>query len=265
MNSSSKDELVKQFRGRIGHSMTTYDVDCIEAALAAAQPEAEPVAQPVADAVNEAFNRLLENGVALGPASAEDAILVSKYRRNLLSAKSSGIREGLLRAAEILKDVLTECLKDTKQRGDHAVIKMCADAITRAAEELPETQVLVRWRKLDDVPVKTGRYAVGHAGGIVGHAYYTAKTGETRYPVGWAQMPDFGPTHWIDPPKRAEAEELPETPADQVMVPVDFVKFLNGELPYPGTDAWFGDDPPPGEKGKFWWRKGLRAAQEGKK
>ena len=41
------------------------------------------------------------------------------------------------------------------------------------------------------------------------------------------------------------------------MIADEVLKFLNGEGPLKG--AWFGDSPPTGETGAFWWRKYLRA------
>lgn len=55
-----------------------------------------------------------------------------------------------------------------------------------------------RWRCMDDAPDKTGRYIVAHAGMVGGDAYFTAKEGDTHYPVGWSQVPHWKPTHWLD-------------------------------------------------------------------
>lgn len=61
--------------------------------------------------------------------------------------------------------------------------------------------MVARWRVMaTDPPKVTGRFIVAHRGGIAGHAYYTAREGETHYTVGWAQIPFFGPTHWLDAP-----------------------------------------------------------------
>jgi hypothetical protein len=62
------------------------------------------------------------------------------------------------------------------------------------------TSFVARLRRLDDVPEKTGRYVVLHRGMTAGHAYYTAKEGDTQYPVGWSQLPNFNPSHWLDAP-----------------------------------------------------------------
>jgi hypothetical protein len=51
---------------------------------------------------------------------------------------------------------------------------------------------------VEDPPKKTGRYCVAHRGLTFGHAYYTAKEGETHYTVGWAQVPEFWPNAWLD-------------------------------------------------------------------
>lgn len=64
-----------------------------------------------------------------------------------------------------------------------------------------------RFRLLNDVPEKTGRYCVAHRGRMYGHAYYTAKEGDTQYPVGWSQWPEFSPTHWLDAPNMEFAGE----------------------------------------------------------
>lgn len=59
---------------------------------------------------------------------------------------------------------------------------------------------VARLRLLNDPPKATGRYVVMHRGMIAGHAYYTAQEGDTHYQVGWSQLPDFNPTHWLDAP-----------------------------------------------------------------
>jgi len=51
----------------------------------------QPDSASIPDGVNEAFNRLLENGAALGQASAEDAILVSRYRRQMLASQPDSV------------------------------------------------------------------------------------------------------------------------------------------------------------------------------
>lgn len=58
-----------------------------------------------------------------------------------------------------------------------------------------------RWRLLSDVPEKSDRYIVAHAGQIGGSAFFTANAGDTSFPIGWSQMPDFSPTHWLDGPR----------------------------------------------------------------
>ncbi len=56
-----------------------------------------------------------------------------------------------------------------------------------------------RFRSMvDDPPEMTGRYCVGHGGATFGDAYYTARDGDTHYPVGWSQVPRFWPTFWVD-------------------------------------------------------------------
>ena len=46
-------------------------------------------AQGVPDGVAEALQRLIENGAVLGPGSAEDALLVARYRQHLLACAPS--------------------------------------------------------------------------------------------------------------------------------------------------------------------------------
>ena len=46
-------------------------------------------AQSVPDGVVEALQRLIENGAVLGPASAEDALLVARYRQRILACAPS--------------------------------------------------------------------------------------------------------------------------------------------------------------------------------
>ena len=53
----------------------------------------------VPDGVVEALQRLIENGAVLGSASAEDALLVARYRQRLLACAPS-IPEGWLRAID---------------------------------------------------------------------------------------------------------------------------------------------------------------------
>lgn len=50
------------------------------------QEAAAPVPAAVPDGVVEALQRLIENGAVLGPASEEDALLVARWRKYLLSA-----------------------------------------------------------------------------------------------------------------------------------------------------------------------------------
>ena len=56
----------------------------------------------------------------------------------------------------------------------------------------------MKWRPFSENPSKTGRYIVKHRGNSGADAYYTARKGDTHYPVGWAQLPEFGATHWLD-------------------------------------------------------------------
>lgn len=59
-----------------------------------------------------------------------------------------------------------------------------------------------RWRDMiNDPPRESGRYIVTHPGKVGGDAYYTAREGDTHYPVGWSQLPHFGPTVWLDGPR----------------------------------------------------------------
>ena len=69
------------------------------------------------------------------------------------------------------------------------------------------TQTLTM-RPMTEPPTKTGRYAVLHRGHIVGHAFYFTPedvANKELYPdpgnnlrAGWQQLPNWGPTHWID-------------------------------------------------------------------
>jgi len=65
------------------------------------------------------------------------------------------------------------------------------------------------WRRIDDFPEKTGRYIVSHSGRMASDAYFTANEGDTHYPVGWSQMPQFGPTHWLDDEMKME-DDVPD-------------------------------------------------------
>lgn len=61
------------------------------------------------------------------------------------------------------------------------------------------TSFIGTWRcMVDDPPKKTGRFCVAHKGQEFGSAYYTAKKGDTHYPVGWSQVPNFRPNAWLD-------------------------------------------------------------------
>lgn len=51
--------------------------------------EMEQQAPSAPDGVAEALQRLIENGAVLGPASAEDALLVARYRQRLLACAPS--------------------------------------------------------------------------------------------------------------------------------------------------------------------------------
>lgn len=64
----------------------------------------------------------------------------------------------------------------------------------------------MKWRLMTDFPEKTGRYCVGHRGQIFSDAYYVKGENETHYPVGWHQLPQFGPTHWLDDDYEMEGE-----------------------------------------------------------
>ena len=58
--------------------------DAIRQAMDYAQP-----APSAPDGVAEALQRLIENGAVLGPGSAEDALLVARYRQHLLACAPS--------------------------------------------------------------------------------------------------------------------------------------------------------------------------------
>lgn len=102
----------------------------------------------------------------------------------------------------------------------------CREALpktkTGETETIPESNF--RWRLMKDNPPKTGRYIVCHRGRTGGDAFFVARAGEAgELPVGWSQMPDFGPTHWIDatddhvdrPPRARPASSDAQTAPDR--------------------------------------------------
>lgn len=133
--------------------------DLLADAIAAisAQPQGEPVAttqednkslRQVIDLLREALTKKeldrqyhmnainrLASFLAFH-ATSEEVITAAIQNITRLAAQPSGVREGMLRAAEICKGILVECIKNKKERGDHAVIAMCREAITRAADQV---------------------------------------------------------------------------------------------------------------------------------
>jgi hypothetical protein len=51
-----------------------------------------------------------------------------------------------------------------------------------------------------------------------------------------------------------EIRAIATVPSGYVCVPVELLKFLNGESPHPVTGDWFGDNLPE-KTPRFWWRK----------
>jgi len=83
--------------GRYEYATTDMAWDAWQAALAARQPGAQ-----VPDGVWEALQRIIENSALHGPASNEDAILVARYRRDLLAAPpAQGVDPGQFREIRI--------------------------------------------------------------------------------------------------------------------------------------------------------------------
>lgn len=119
------------------------------------------------------------------------------------------LREAAQQALEALKETSVEC----------AIEILEAALAQQDAQAVPQPPML-RWRELADYPAETGRYIVAHCGQVGGHAYYTAREGDTHYPVGWAQLPDFKPTHWLDGPRigtgDAALNAAPTPPAQAV-------------------------------------------------
>ena len=54
------------------------------------------------------------------------------------------------------------------------------------------------WRLMSDFPEKTGRYCVGHRGHIFSDAYFAAADANPLGSGYRPQLPQFGPTHWLD-------------------------------------------------------------------
>jgi hypothetical protein len=73
------------------------------------------------------------------------------------------------------------------------------------------------WEPMTNPPNKSGRYAVAHRGLTIGNAYYNAKKGDTHMPIGWSQLPDWGPTHWLNSDYKIGEPEI------------DYVRFYQGE------------------------------------
>lgn len=129
---SEREELIKRLQSHLrqlaphvqeretGRLLT----DCLSAL--SAQQSQEPVARVTYSNWNGVNIEALQAGRCL-PVGTE-----------LYTAPQSGVREGMMRAAEICKGILVECIKNQKERGDHAVIAMCREAITRAADQVNE-------------------------------------------------------------------------------------------------------------------------------
>lgn len=62
-------------------------------------------------------------------------------------------------------------------------------------------------RPMTETPTQSGRYPVLHRGSVAGDAFYWCPEDvatNTKLYAGWQQLPDFGPTHWIDTAELAE-------------------------------------------------------------
>lgn len=91
-----------------------------------------------------------------------------------------------------------------------ALLSDRAIAAHQRAQQPQSAEAMAVWRSMeDDPPKKTGRYCVGHRGNFFGHAYYTARVGDTHYPVGWNQVPKWRPSHWLDVPYIGDATPQP--------------------------------------------------------
>lgn len=67
--------------------------------------------------------------------------------------------------------------------------------------------IQVTIRPMTEKPTKTGRYPVLHRDSVAGDALYWhpddtlrifASSPSAKIRAGWQQLPDFGPTHWVD-------------------------------------------------------------------
>jgi len=54
------------------------------------------------------------------------------------------------------------------------------------------------WEPMNNVPEKSGHYVVGHRGNQFGTAYYNAGEHNIHLPLGWSQIPNCSPTHWLN-------------------------------------------------------------------
>lgn len=69
---------------------------------------------------------------------------------------------------------------------------------TEIGKSLGKNEVM-SWEPMTNPPQKSAHYAVMHRGRVFGTAYYYAGDFKTSGMVlGWNQLPDFGPTHWLD-------------------------------------------------------------------
>lgn len=57
---------------------------------------------------------------------------------------------------------------------------------------------LMSWEPIDNVPQKSGHYVVGHLGRVFGTAYFNAGEQKISLPLGWSQIPNCSPTHWLN-------------------------------------------------------------------
>jgi hypothetical protein len=107
--------------------------------------------------------------------------------------------------------VLVDTLRERNYRTDGTMLELVKRVQSMAREDAtllaaapadrsPNTEMQPIARLLfTDPPQKSGRYGVLHRGMVAKDAFFN--TGDIdRIPVGWSQMPHFGPTHWLDFP-----------------------------------------------------------------
>lgn len=117
--------------------------------------------------------------------------------RNPAGFSDAVVREARLRAAykiERLEAKGVELDESDRQLFRQTVREACAPIVA----DLRELPFPLKWRPMIDPPPIAGRFIVAHRGGIGGSAVYGG--GSPGFSE-WSQVPDFGPTHWIEAPK----------------------------------------------------------------